>query len=212
VAGKLYATRETMDEKARVWLSRLPRRRRWPLPRPEESALLVIDMQNFFLDEASYAFIPVAREMVDAVNAFARAMEDAGGKVIYTVHVQDVGDEGVMAEWWRDVIREGVWAEIHPSVEVHGPVLRKPRYSPFYRTDLEVHLKGVKNIFIAGVMTNVCCETAARDAFVRDYRPFMLADATATVSEELHVASLTSLSHGVAEVLTCEEARRRLSL
>ncbi len=187
-----------------MWLSRLHRRRRWPAPRPDESVLLVIDMQNFFLDETSHAFIPVAREIVDNVNMLARAITDAGGKVVYTVHVQDEGDEGIMAEWWRDVIREGVWAEIHPSVEIYGPVLRKPRYSPFYRTDLEKHLKGVKNIFIAGVMTNVCCETAARDAFVRDYRPFMLADATATVSEELHIASLISLSHGVAEMLTCE--------
>ncbi len=54
-------------------------------------------------------------------------------------------------------------------------------------------------------MTNLCCETTARDAFVRDFRVFFLADGTAASSQEMHLASLINLEFGFAQVKTCKE-------
>jgi len=54
-------------------------------------------------------------------------------------------------------------------------------------------------------MTNLCCETTARDAFMRDYRVFFLIDGTATGRSELHLATLKNLGFGFAYLLTCDE-------
>lgn len=57
-------------------------------------------------------------------------------------------------------------------------------------------------------MTNCCCETTARDAFVHDYRVFFVADATATANRELHIASLKNLAFGFAHVIDTEQICR----
>lgn len=76
----------------------------------------------------------------------------------------------------------------------------KHTYSGFYNTDLERHLKetGKTEVIITGVMTNLCCETTAREAFIRGFRVFFSSDATATINEDLHVSSLKSLAYGFA--------------
>jgi isochorismate hydrolase len=82
-------------------------------------------------------------------------------------------------------------------------ILDKNRYSAFWDTGLDESLKSIdiEELIITGVMTNCCCETTAREAFVRDYRVFFVADATATVNDELHIASLKNLSYGFAYVI-----------
>jgi isochorismate hydrolase len=59
-------------------------------------------------------------------------------------------------------------------------------------------------------MTNLCCETTARDAFMKDYRVFFLIDGTATRRSELHLATLKNLGFGFAYLLTCDELIQKL--
>ena len=82
----------------------------------------------------------------------------------------------------------------------------KHRYSAFYNTDLETVLRCLKveDLVIAGVMTNMCCESTARDAYYRDYRVFFPADGTGTINEDMHLASLLNLAYGFALVTTSE--------
>ena len=54
-------------------------------------------------------------------------------------------------------------------------------------------------------MTNLCCETTARDAFMRGFRVYFLLDGTATCTEEYHLATLKNLAYGFAYIVTCEE-------
>ena len=63
----------------------------------------------------------------------------------------------------------------------------------------------VDSVIITGVMTDLCCETTARDAFTRGFRVYFMADATATNTEERHLASLRAISRGFGEVLTSKE-------
>jgi len=60
------------------------------------------------------------------------------------------------------------------------------------------------------VMTHLCYETTARDAFTRDLQPVLLMDGTATGDEELHLSSLRTLADGFAEVLTVQELMARM--
>jgi len=79
-------------------------------------------------------------------------------------------------------------------------VLDKNRYSAFAGTNLEQMLRNIDRdeLIISGVMTNCCCETTARDGFVRDFRIFFTTDGTATVNQDLHRASLKTLAFGFA--------------
>jgi len=138
--------------------------------------------------------------------------------VIFTQHgYRDLPKEsGMLGQWWDDPIVVGTekWkriSEIAPNRE--EKIIRKRRYSTFYGTDLDGILKilGVKDVIIVGVMTNLCCETTARDAFVRDYRVFFLVDGTATVSEDYHLTTLKNLVYGVAYLKQCDDIITELS-
>ena len=93
-------------------------------------------------------------------------------------------------------------------------ILPKKRYSAFFETDLEAFLraKEIRDLIISGVMTNLCCETTAWDAFMRDYRVFFLIDGTATGIDEHHLATLKNLGFGFgfAYLMTCDELRSML--
>ena len=59
-------------------------------------------------------------------------------------------------------------------------------------------------------MTNLCCETSARDAFVRDFRVFFLVDGASTVNEDFHLATLMNLGYGFATLLSCDQFIRTI--
>jgi nicotinamidase-related amidase len=137
--------------------------------------------------------------------------------VIFTRHVHHPGgfDDGIMGWWWKGKCLEGSpESEVHPGL---APLpgekeVLKHRYSAFYNTDLETVLRCLKveDLVIAGVMTNLCCESTARDAYFRDYRVFFPADGNGTVSEEMHMASLLNLAYGFAYVTTCGDVAEQL--
>ena len=89
----------------------------------------------------------------------------------------------------------------------HDKVVLKHRYSAFYNTDLETILRClmIEDLVITGIMTNMCCESTARDAYCRDYRVFFCADATGSINEEMHLASLLNLAYGFAYVTTADD-------
>lgn len=215
-----YVTKETLPEKAREWLERIA-----PFNRHEmrldaaRSALLVIDMQEFFLDPASGAFTCGGPAILPSVKRLVEAFRHAGRPVIFTRHVHHPNglDMGIMGWWWEDACIEGSpESGVHPELAPLSKekVILKHRYSAFYNTDLETVLRclDVKDLVFTGVMTNMCCESTARDAYYRDYRVFFPADGTGAVSEEMHVASLLNLAFGFAHVTTCDAILSGLDL
>lgn len=93
-------------------------------------------------------------------------------------------------------------------------MVEKNTYSAFRNTRLEEKLleMGAKEVIVTGVMTNLCCETTAREAFVRGFRVFFSADATATSDSELHEAALKNLAYGFAYLLDCPRLQDALSV
>jgi nicotinamidase-related amidase len=201
------------DDVVRGWMAAIGdvNGRRFGLALPR-AALLVVDMQRYFVDPASKGCMPWAAQVVSRVLALIAFFRARGRPVLFTrhVHAADGSDGGNLAWWWDGLLREGTWAaELHPSiVPAEGePVLRKNRYDAFLGTDLDDMLRrgGVTDLVIAGCMTNLCCETTARDAFCRDYRVKFVADATATETEPMQLASLRNLAFGFADVVTVQE-------
>lgn len=208
-----FITKETLPLKVKEWKARLePLRFRTREPDRNHSALLVVDMQRYFLEPGASGFTPGAPPILDNIRQLIGRFRDRGLPVIYSRHMhRDLEiDGGMMVEWWGDHIMEGTpESEIHPDIapKPNDKVVSKHRYSAFYETDLESFLRNrsVTDLVITGVMTNLCCESTARDAFYRDFRVFFLLDATGAMSEAFHISTLINLAYGFAYIMDTEE-------
>jgi ureidoacrylate peracid hydrolase len=111
-------------------------------------------------------------------------------------------------------------AALHDGLVVDAcdVLLDKPRFGAFHGTDLELILRsrGIDTVIVSGIATNVCCETTAREAMVRDFRVLFLSDATAATrmgdltAEELQEATLATLGTVFGQVLTVEEVIQKI--
>ena len=183
----------------------------------DKAALLVIDMQKFFLDPNSPTYTESCPAIIPSIKRLIATFRAAGRPVIYTKHVHhpDFIDAGIMKWWWEGACLEGSpESEIDDDIAplANEKIILKHRYSAFYNTDLETILRCLKieDLVITGVMTNMCCESTARDAYYRDYRVFFLADATGSINEEMHKASLLNLAFGFAMVTSADSIIKQI--
>jgi nicotinamidase-related amidase len=188
---------------------------------PERTALINVDMQNCFVHGSPIA-APEGLVILERVNRLAAACRKAGILVIHASIVvrRDGSNLGVLAEF-SPPVREGILnkgsesAALHKGliVDPHDILLEKPRFGAFHGTDLELILRkrGIDTVIISGVATNVCCETTAREAAVRDFHVFFLSDGTATAAmgdasaAELQKATCATLGFLFAQVLSVDE-------
>jgi len=213
-----YVTPSSLKIKAKAWKKEIaPYNVHRMKPKFKSSCLLVVDMQNFFLDPESPTFTPGGLAILPNVTKLIKSFRRRGLPVIYTAHVHKNKelDGGILAWWWEGMIMENTKeAELHPDIAPlpEEKIIAKHRYSAFYNTDLEIVLRCLKitDLIITGVMTNLCCESTAREAYFRDYRVFFLMDATGSINEELHLATLKNLAFGFAYVTDTEEILRGL--
>jgi ureidoacrylate peracid hydrolase len=215
-----YVTQDTISAKSKEWLEKIaPFNTHVMQLNREKSALLVVDMQYFFLDPASPTYTCGGQAIIPNIQKIIRAFRQAGRPVIYSRHVHhpDGLDAGIMGWWWEGMCLEGSpESEIHRDIAPIGneKVINKHRYSAFYNTDLETILRTLKveDLVMTGIMTNMCCESTTRDAYFRDYRVFFTADGTGSVTEEMHLASLLNLAFGFAWVMDIDTAIAQLQI
>jgi len=187
------------------------------------TALLVIDMQNGFLDpEGSMAKVGLpADQLVPALDGCARLVagaREAGVPVIYTRYTYQPGfaDGGLLPNEFVPAMKEvgslvnGTWdAEIVPALTpAEGEiVIDKSRPSSFYGTRLEPFLTsmGIHDLVVCGVTTNICVETTVRDAGQRDYHTYVVSDATAEFEKERHEHALNTMGFIFGWVTTVDD-------
>ena len=199
-----YLPPANIDEKVEKWLGSIERKRKWKVT-PKKRVLLVLDMQRFFLEPKSHAFIPAGRAIIPRIKELILNFR---GPVIFTRHVKGAPDN-LMNEWWRDSI-EGELSEIDPELApLANSVILKEHYSAFHGTELDglIGSPYTGSVMISGVLSDLCCETTARDAFMRGYRVYFLADCTATSTEERHLSTLKTISNAFGEVISSKESR-----
>ena len=183
-------------------------RRELPCVKPTQVAVIIIDMQHAFRNLWNG---PDKQKKLANLRCFIVAMRSLGCLIIRTQHGHgnSMADEGMLGVWWNSVILEGSRDHAFMSgfeVEPGDILITKNRYNAFLNTDLDAVLKKnqIQMVVIAGVMTNLCCETTAREAFCRDYHVSFLGDGTATISEEMHAGTILNLAFGFAHIHSCE--------
>lgn len=196
---------------------------------PQHTALVVIDMQNDFIAKEGL----IAREGRDVSQAEAMANElpkllktarDAGVFVVFVRNVYTTDQNFYLSDVWLEqaarkrqggYTRIAVCAENSWSGDFYGdvrplpgePIVTKHRYSAFYNTDLDTILRanGIRTVVLTGVVTNVCVETTAREAFVRDYYVTVVKDGTAAYSQADHDMTLLNIDRFFGEVTSITE-------
>lgn len=187
---------------------------------PARTALVVIDLQCGFMDAAvGHAVVAAARDIVPAVNRLAKTVRQTGGGVFW---VKNTHDATCLTEW--SVVQAMATPEarakriasmaegapghaLWPMLEVQpqDEIVLKYRFSAFLpgASDLPERLRarGFDTVLIAGTVTNVCCESSARDAMMRNFRVVMLSDANAANTQQEHDASLTAFYHAFGDVM-----------
>ena len=192
---------------------------------PQHCALVVIDVQNEFcapggmMDSEGLplgAVEAMARRIPETIDA-ARA---AGATVVFVRNTYSTGDNHYLSDVWleqatrrragsytlRDVCVEGSfgWRFFEGIEPLAGePVVTKHRFGAFHATDLDVILRsrGVRTVVFVGVASNVCVETSAREAFLRDYYVVFASDGTATYDDASHRNTLVTIDRYFGEVV-----------
>jgi ureidoacrylate peracid hydrolase len=192
------------------------------------TALVVVDMQNYFVAEGFAAEVPEARAIVPNINRMAKALRAAGGTVVW---IQTTAT-GALEHWGnhhkhmlttdRVEKRLAQLNESHDGFKVYpklealpsDPRIKKIKYSAFIAGSSDIHAqltsRGIDTLLITGTVTNVCCESTARDAMMLDYRVVMLSDGNASLTDEEHAASLNNFLIFFGDVMTTDEAASRL--
>lgn len=164
---------------------------------PARAALLIHDMQEYFLNfwgEDS----PLVQQVVANIAQLRHYCKSQGIPVFYTAQPNQQSDEdrALLNDMWGPGLnkhpdQQRVVAALAPDEQ--DQVLVKWRYSAFHRSPLEAILNeaGRDQLIICGVYAHIGCLTTATDAFMRNIKPFMVADALADFSREEHMMSLT---------------------
>ena len=210
-----YFTPETVYSKAETMLAQIGQNRKQNSLNFHQTTLLVLDMQDFFLDPSNHAYIPSAPAIIPNLQKLISVFSQHHRSIIFTKHINSAEDGAAMSRWWRDLITvENPLSAITHQLDISGHLtLVKTQYDALYQTDLETILKkqGVTQVVITGVMTHLCCETTARSAFVRGFDVFFVVDGTATYTEAHHQASLLNLAHGFATPILTADILRTFS-
>ena len=195
-----------------------------------KTALVVVDMQNYFVEDGMPSCAPVAREIVPNINRLAVATRAAGGMVVWIQTeglVKQPDDwanrrEATSAEGWarrqKLLAKDGAGFPIFHTCEVarQDKIAIKIRYSAFipYPSPLEHILKagGIDTLLITGVATSTCCESTARDAAMWGYRTIMVSDGNADSTAELHNHTLGKFLVTFGDVQSTDEVIAKLGL
>jgi ureidoacrylate peracid hydrolase len=192
--------------------------------RAASTALLLIDLQNAFCspggslapDAATLQRYDRVIEQAVLMVATARAH---GVQVIYLRHVYRPGYPEAHAtmpflarlEERRALLRDSEDAALVGTLVVgdRDLVVDKSHFDGFHATELDALLRarGVSELVVAGVSTNVCVESTVRSGSERGYATYVASDATAATSDQLHVAALQSMAYAFASIGPWREAR-----
>jgi ureidoacrylate peracid hydrolase len=190
---------------------------------PRKTALVVVDMQNaFMMPGVAHALCEMAPSIVPNINRLAGALRQAGGTVVW---VRTTATPECLTEWSQyyehltpaqqhkriEALADGSQGhEFWPELDIRegDQIVTKLRYSAFIQgaSDIEAQLRtrGIDTVLITGTVTNVCCESTARDAMMRNFRTIMISDGNAANTDQDHANSLISFYLTFGDVETTD--------
>ena len=187
-------------------------------------ALVMIDMQNGFIDAASPLCIPMAAATVPAcAGAITLCRADGVPVVFATRHYRADGSDvekcrhdvwlrggKPLSEDCRNALSDAFPKEF--TRDARDYCIVKPRFSAFFHTELDLILRrlGADTVILAGTTTPNCIRTSCYDALSLDYDVIVLSDCTSSVTEEVQHANLADMARIGARIMTVDELKALL--
>jgi nicotinamidase-related amidase len=188
---------------------------------PQRTALIVIDMVPFFVDGSGYC-----RGILHNIIRLAGVTRTFGGTVAWVVPSADQPHPDRAREFFGEEVAEifrtsggsgpisgRVWRGLSPHAE--DLYFEKSAYSAFFpgSSDLPLVLRshGIDTVLITGTVTNICCESSARDAHASGFRVIFVADGTAARRDQDHNAALHNIYRSFGDVRSTNEVVSLLS-
>ena len=190
---------------------------------PARTALVVVDMQNaFMLPGVAHALCPMAEKIVPNINRLAQAVRETGGTVVW---IKTTFKEDALQSWstYFEMVSpqhgakrvEALTAgskghQLWDSLEVRAQdlIIEKNRFSAFIQgsSDLAeiLRARGLDTILVTGTVTNVCCESTARDAMMLNFKTVMVSDGNAAVTDADHNASLCAFYLTFGDIMSTD--------
>lgn len=192
---------------------------------PVKTALLVVDMQDYFMKPGEPMAAPGSSRIVPNVNRLAGALREAGGLVVW------IQAEAIENDWepFNDLFHEEarrrrlatlgrkgesfkLWREL--DVRPEDEIVVKRRYSAFIQgaSNIEEVLRrrNIEAVLVVGIATNVCCESTGRDCMMRGFKTTMVSDANASFTDAEHEAALLNFIRYFGDVQSTDEVISRL--
>ena len=179
---------------------------KWEFER-DRSVLMVIDMQNDFVLDDAVMQVKEAKNQLPKIKKLIDKCRELCVPVIYTIQETDpvfcpleVAAFPCLKDSGMRMGTKGMQIVDDLAPEPDDIVIRKRRFSAFYQTDLEIILRNIRGVWkpvdtiiICGTVTNICCESTARDAFFRDYKVVFGTDICSANTPESHNATLVNM-------------------
>ena len=195
---------------------------------PKKTALIVVDMQNFFMADGELMAANGSADIVPNVNRLAKELRQAGGLVIWIQALAETpGTDGW--EPFHALFHERAQGKRLGSMNINGEGFKlwpdmdvkpederviKKRYSAFIQgaSNIEEVLRrhGTEMVLITGVATNVCCDSTGRDCMMRGFRTIMVSDGNASFTEDEHQAGLLNFITYFGDVQSTDEVIGRI--
>lgn len=188
---------------------------RWNL-HPERAALLVHDMQEYFLAAYDPKVDPIASAIAN-ISALINQADQLGIPVYFSAQPprQHRARRGLLSDVWGQGIQTEAEARIIAELAPrdHHHILTKWRYSAFERTDLEQSLSFTHRdqLIITGVYGHMGCKVTAVDAFMKDIEPYLVSDAIADFTEQDHAETTNWVSRRCGRVLSTADTLAQLT-
>ena len=183
---------------------------------PEACAILVIDMQNGFIEKGATFQAPNGLDIIPSIDSLVEYGRAHTIPVIWTQSDHSPPGGGLVLERYPIIKHKGLFWKGDPSFELYKSMsqpepgehrIEKHKYDAFHDTDLDAVLRNMKKdtVIISGVATEVCCESTARAAFFHDYKVVFLRDATAAFNPELQDLTCDRMDQLFARVINTKE-------
>ncbi|MPZ38559.1 MAG: isochorismatase family protein [Rhizobiales bacterium] len=196
---------------------------------PARAALIVVDMQNaFMMPGVAHSLCLEAQEIVPNINRLAQAVRETGGVVVW---VQTAFTEETKTSWsvYYDISKPEqnkkraealapgskgyqLWETLDARPD--DIFVEKMRFSAFIQGSSNLadvlRAKGIDTILVTGTVTNVCCESTARDAMMCNFKTVMVSDGNAAACDEDHNASLAAFYLTFGDVMSTDMLIGRL--
>lgn len=190
---------------------------------PAKTALVVVDMQNaFMLPGVAHALCPMAEAIVPNINRLAEVIRSTGGAVVW---IKTTFRDDALQNWstYFEMVTPQQGAkriaaltadskghELWAGLDVRGDdlIVEKNRFSAFIQGSSNLaeilRQRGLDTLLITGTVTNVCCESTARDAMMLNFKTIMVTDGNAAVTDQDHNASLCAFYLTFGDIMSTD--------